>query len=440
VVAGVAGVLLTAPLSVQQLIAAAPLVGYVLTVAGAVLAVRCCRWAWKPSATVTWAATLVCVVFATATVTQGAGQVVTALRATDSQLICVDDVSPAIVAGGQAMLHGSNPYTSYNVLRAERSLGCSSFRVTPLRSGLFASRTTEPTNSELDALARASINAHASNDIQLGFPYPAGSALVGIAGAHGVVVLTVLLLLAAGVVVVGKSPPRMRRWVALALAAQTGALVFIGQGRPDGIVAALLILACARREPLVSGVTLGLACAIKQTAWFIAPALLILAFRQGRRAGLRQAAATAIMFAVLNLPYVAANPGAWLRGVLAPQTAPEFPLGSGPVGLFTAAGHVTLVVGIFTAIMVLTVVGGWLLACRGRGGWAQAGVIVSSLALWDGARSLGYYLGLLGLIAVSICARDLLPLATSTRQHRDASRRPLLAEPVAVATRLLSAH
>lgn len=136
--AGIAGILLTAPLSLQRLVGPIPQLGYALTAGGAALALRCCLWAWRPSSTVTVVATFVCMVFATVTVVVGAGQVATGLGATDSQLLCADDVSPAIVAGGQEVLHGSNPFTAYDVVHAEQSLGCTSFHVTALRGGIFA--------------------------------------------------------------------------------------------------------------------------------------------------------------------------------------------------------------------------------------------------------------------------------------------------------------
>ncbi len=418
VVAGVAGVLLTAPLSIQPLVAAVQPLGYALAALGALLAICCCRRAWTPSRGLTWLATIVCVGFATATITQGIGQVSTGLRSTDSQLLCADDVSPSIVAGGQEVLHGSNPYTTFNVVRAERSFGCPSFHVTPLRGGLFASRSTSPTDAELNRVAQATIDAPTSTSVLLGFSYPAGSALLGILGAHGIVLLNVLGLLGASAGVVVTSPRGSRRWVALALAAQTGALVLVGPTRPDGVVAALLIIACARDEAWLSGVSLGLACAIKQTAWFVAPALLMVSWRRGGRHGLIQTVATLAMFAVVNLPFAIADPAAWFRGTLAPSSA-GFPLGGGPVGLFLGAGRPTVVIGIFTAVMVLTLVAGAGLAWRGRSGWAQAGVIVSSLALWDGARSLLYYFGLLGLVAVSVCTRELLARSAPARRQLD---------------------
>jgi hypothetical protein len=109
--------------------------GCVLTAMGAALAVCCSRWRWTPSVAVTWAAAAVCLGFATATGVVGASQTATALRASDSQLVCADDVAPEVITGGQDILRGVNPYTSFNVPRAELSLGCTLFHLTPLRGG-----------------------------------------------------------------------------------------------------------------------------------------------------------------------------------------------------------------------------------------------------------------------------------------------------------------
>ncbi len=86
------------------------------------------------------------------------------------------------------------------------------------------------------------------------------------------------------------------------------------------------------------------------------------------REGLRTTAASVLVFAAINMPFVLPDPVAWVAGVLTPQASPTFPSGRGPVGLFTSTRHVGVVVAVFTALMVLTVVSGWLLALRGRGG------------------------------------------------------------------------
>ena len=351
-------------------------------------------------------ATLVCVVFAIATVTVGIGQVVSTVAASNTELVCGDDVSPATVAAAQEVLRGVNPYTAYNVLRAEQALGCPSLNVTPLRSGVFATRMSAPSQTESDAVARAALASHAPGGILLGFNYPAGSAFAGIAGAKALVLLNTLALLVAGAVVTRAAHEGLRRWVGVSLLAQTGVLLLVGPAHPDGIALALLIIACSSRRMLVGGIAIGLACATKQTAWFVAAPLLVLANREGPRPGLRFAAAAGLSFAAVNLPFAVRDPAAWLSGVLAPQTSPEFTIGSGPIRFFGDPGTaLTAVTAGATSMTVLTVLAEMVLAWRGHGGWAEAGVIVASLGLWDGPRSLSFYIALLGAVAVSICAR-----------------------------------
>lgn len=72
----------------------------------------------------------------------------------------------------------------------------------------------------------------------------------------------------------------------------------------------------------------GLACAVKQTVWFIAPFLLILHWREDEAEGLdrptrtRRLLTTAswgmVAFVVPNLPFLLQHPVAWVTGVLTP--------------------------------------------------------------------------------------------------------------------------
>src|ERR1017187_10893691 len=68
---GVAGLLITAPLSFQQALAARPVVGWMLTLAGAALAVGCARRSWCPPGPLARAATAVCLVFCAVTLVLG---------------------------------------------------------------------------------------------------------------------------------------------------------------------------------------------------------------------------------------------------------------------------------------------------------------------------------------------------------------------------------
>ena len=396
-IAGVAGILLTAPLSLQEAVAPHPLVSWLLTSCGAVLAVLCLRSSWTPRVIVARGAILVCVVFCAVSGILGISQTVSTLQRSDLQLLCTDDVAPDTVVGGQEVISGVNPYTSFNLLEAERKLGCPTYSVTPLRSGVFSALVAPPPAAQIERAAESAVHGHTTGGLLVGFNYPAGTALLGVLGARGLVLTSLLAVLLAGLVIVRRTDPSLRRVTILALGAQTGLLALIGSARVDAVVVALLMVAVSKRRGLAMGIALGVACAVKQTAWFIAPALLVLALREGRLRDPRYQLGALLAFAAVNLPFIIAGPSAWIAGVFAPQTQPEFPLGFGP-GAAGQAG--SGVVAAFAILMIVAVVAGIAICALAPRRWAPAGVIVSSLGLWIGPRSLGYYVTLLGAIAV----------------------------------------
>ncbi|MDE3030221.1 MAG: hypothetical protein KGI65_01225 [Acidobacteriota bacterium] len=90
----------------------------------------------------------------------------------------------------------------------------------------------------------------------------------------------------------------------------------------------------------VGPVAVGLACAIKQTPWFVVPFLVVAtcyeASRRGQRwwvVGGRYAGIVLGVFALVNAPFIVSAPGAWLRDVVIPLTSPTEPGGQGFVGL-----------------------------------------------------------------------------------------------------------
>jgi hypothetical protein len=400
-IAGVAGILISAPVSLQRAVAPHPLVGWLLTGAGVALALICLRPSWTPHVTVARVAIAVCVVFSAVTVVVGISQTVSALGETDQQLLCVNDVAPDTVVGGQEVLKGINPYTSFNLLNAERSLGCPFYSVTPLRSGVFASFVSVPSPAQVERAAEATIHGHPTGGLLVGFNYPAGTALLGVLGGRALVLISPLALLLAGFVVVRRAEPSMRRVTILALGAQAGLLGLLGDPFVDVIVVALLMVAISKRRGLAMGIALGVACAVKETAWFIAPALLVLALREGNLRDLRYQAGALLGIVAINLPFIVASPSEWIAGMFAPLTHPVFPLGIGPgaVGQVGSGASTT-----FFFLMVITVVMGIAICALAPRRWAPAGLIVSSLALWIGPRSLADYVALLGVIAVCTVA------------------------------------
>jgi hypothetical protein len=420
-VAGVAGILMSAPVSLQRAVAPHPLIGWLLTGAGTAVALICLRQSWTPHVTVARVAVVVCVAFSAVTAVVAISQTAFALGQTDRQMLCVNDVAPDTIVAGQEVLKGIDPYTSFKLLDAERSLGCPFFSATPLRSGVFASFVAVPSPAQIERAAEATIHHHATGGLLLSFNYPAGTALLGVLGGRALVLISPFALLLAGLVVVRRAEPSTRRVTALALGAQAGLLGLIGDPFVDVIVVALLMVAISRPRGLAMGIALGVACAVKETAWYIAPALLVLALRDGKVRDFRYQAGAVLAIAAINVPFIVVGPSAWITGMFAPLTQPVFPLGVGP----GAVGHVGS--GVSTAflfLMIVVVVMGTAICAFAPRRWAAAGVIVSSFGLWIGPRSLADYVALLGIIAVCTVAGS-----TLRRQpvHHPAGRLP---EPV----------
>jgi len=95
----------------------------------------------------------------------------------------------------------------------------------------------------------------------------------------------------------------------------------------------------AKEHRTAAAIFLGVACAMKQQAWPIALFLAIWVARESAsvrefgRVGGRYAAAGLGAFGVLNLPWLVANPTAWVEAVLVPIAGSESPLVSAGVGI-----------------------------------------------------------------------------------------------------------
>jgi uncharacterized membrane protein len=168
----------------------------------------------------------------------------------------------------------------------------------------------------------------------------------------------------------------------------------------------------ARRGPAAwrGPVLLGLAMAVKQTPWLIAPFLVagvvlesrhINGLRQGIRDGLRYAGIAAVAFGVPNLPYLLNAPGAWLRGILTPFLAHSVPAGQGLISLSLAlpVGGGSLRAYNVTAILVLATCFGCFLASYRT--LKPAAFLIPSLAMFFATRSFGSYLVMLIPAAVA---------------------------------------
>jgi len=111
----------------------------------------------------------------------------------------------------------------------------------------------------------------------------------------------------------------------------------------------LVLMVVYMERPLVAGIMFGLACAVKQTPWLLAPYLLIWFFRGGmsiglqsrlRRVGMFTATGVAA-FLIPNLWFMLNNFGAWYSGVVTPAFGNLVVLSQG-LSLITLASGVPL--------------------------------------------------------------------------------------------------
>lgn len=86
-------------------------------------------------------------------------------------------------------------------------------------------------------------------------------------------------------------------------------------------------------------VTLGIACAVKQTPWFLIPFLVIGLAVECRDANVSRwkvigqyLGAVSAVFVFINLPFILWSPSQWLRDVVVPLTTPTEPGGQGLIG------------------------------------------------------------------------------------------------------------
>ncbi len=264
-------------------------------------------------------------------------------------------------------LRGENPYTGANIHFVE---AMSYFRIsgyTPIARGQFANLTHEPAATPMRApLARyfASPNSPppeiAPDTIH---SYPAGSFLVDVpfiwAGLPGMGVAQIALFLALVVAMTLIAPPEARLPVLLLALCNPNLALSVGTIDFDiWWIAAIVGAWALERRGWLSGALLGVACAVKQTAWFFAPFYFLWIWRErGMSEALKQCAYALAAFALINMPWIIASPQAWAGSLTLPLTLPLFPQGSGLVGLMLAGVLPRLPSRVFTVIEVVAWLG-----------------------------------------------------------------------------------
>jgi uncharacterized membrane protein len=165
-------------------------------------------------------------------------------------------------------------------------------------------------------------------------------------------------------------------------------------------------------------ICLGLAMAVKQTPWLVVPFVVAgIVCESRRQKGLRQALGDGLRylgialaaFAVPNLPFAIASPGAWLRGILTPVTAHTVPAGQGLVSLSLSlmVGGGSLLAYNVAAVVVLVALLACFVTCYPA--LKPAAFLLPSIALFFADRSFGSYLVMLIPAALAAAATTSRP-------------------------------
>jgi uncharacterized membrane protein len=237
--------------------------------------------------------------------------------------------------------------------------------------------------------------------------------------------------------------------------------VYIGYavgGVTDALFVPLLIGAAAHWDqfPLRRGwaawrgpVLLGLAMAVKQTPWLVAPFVIAGVTIEARRAaslpsaircGLRYAAIASGAFLLPNLPYLVDAPGAWLRGIFTPMSSQVVPAGQGLVSLslsLTVGGGSLAAYSVASAVVMIVAMVCFVAAYPVL---KPAAFLLPSVVLFFATRSFGSYLVMLlpAAIAAAATTRQ-LPVSECWRQCKWVAAAGAVACGSAISAALLAA-
>ena len=330
------------------------------------------------------------------------------------------------------LLAGQDPYATLDIFDCYSSLGIGADRTTPLRLGSFADVTIYPTDEQLDRTWALRERDGGNVEFVTRPSYPALSFLVlvpFVAAGIDTNYLYLGCLIAAMAVIVWRSSAAVRPFVLTGLLGASCLAAFTVGGSADLLYALPLVVAWIWRERLGGAIAFGLAVAIKQIAWFVAPFYLIAVIASsGWRAAIRHAAIAAAIFAVTNLPFIAWHPGDWLAGVLTPVVEPMFPRGSGIVFLSTNGGLPLPSSDAYLALEGVAMLVCLAIAWRARRTSPEIGIALALIPLFFAWRSLFSYFFLIPLFAFAGLVR--MPFGELTVQRaREAGALTIFALP-----------
>lgn len=184
------------------------------------------------------------------------------------------------------------------------------------------------------------------------------------------------------------------------------------------------------RRLTLSAVWFGLACAMKQQPWILAPFLLIRLWHESRALPLhwrllrwvRFGGISAAVFLLINLPFALMNFDGWFRGLMDNFSDGIMILGTG-LSRLTEANVVMIPKTAYTVLTVLSLLVTLWMYWRYHDDWKEAIWMLPGIVFFFGYRSLPHYWILLALPLLLAVVKYLPDLSVSTPETTNAPRR-----------------
>lgn len=295
----------------------------------------------------------------------------------------------------QVLLDGENPYTHTNIITAMADYKTAA--PTLLRQGNFADIYPYPSQEQIDkAIAKAKTNPEVPPlEFESKLSYPAGAFLLrlpfdaaGIAPQWFYLLCVVIM----ATFIMWRSPKYLRP--AAFIGCLASVLVWNSQlgGGTDSLFILFILLGWTlRKRPWLAALLMGIACSCKQTAWFFMPFYLVLILREtGWRKSIQSLVMIGATFILINSPFIIADSGAWLTGVLAPMLHPLFPFGVGISSLATLSST-PAPQAIFTALECIAFIAALTWYYRNCRKAPQTGLLLAIIPLFFAWRSMFAY-------------------------------------------------
>jgi hypothetical protein len=351
-----------------------------------------------------------------------------------------NDAVAATECATHLVVQGHNPYPTFNLVACFARHGLTGVYTTPLQAGPFTPIRIYPTQQDLLRTFARVQHDHVRHPAMFEsyFNYPAGAFLLpapfAALGWHDMSTFYLLWAILAYGGLVRWAPHGWRPWLLLLASANATLWTTIADGQSNVLDVFLIVAGWATwRRSWLSAVLMGAAVATRQEAWFFAPFYLVLSgcLVGWRAAGVRLAVMGGL-FSLLNAPFIALSPSAWLHGVLGPLTDPMYPLGEGVIALATSGVLPLWPRSVYAGLELAALVACLLLyvrVCRRQSGTGPVLALVPVVFAW---RSLFTYF----YVALPLLALWVFLVALSTdRSAQDVSSEAYMLRPQGAAGR-----